>query len=356
MNSLGRKFLLAGRGGLNLTHSEPLDRFLARYGPASDALASAIAAFDPAALRAWSAGLGQPTFVGSSHRVFPEAFRATKLLRAWLTRLRDLGVAIRPAHRWLGWDDAGALRFAAGEAEVTTRPAATLLALGGASWPRFGSDGSWVDILRAHAVPVAPLRPANCGFFCAWSPIFRARYAGHPLKRIAASFAGQTVRGEAMITADGIEGGLIYALSAPLRDAIERDGSATLRLDLRPDLTAATIAQRMAGSGLSRANALRRAGLSPAASALVREVAGEPKSASLVLTAPFPIARAISTAGGIALSALDANFMLRALPGVFAAGEMLDWEAPTGGYLLQAAFSTGKAAADGITTWLARKS
>ncbi len=353
MPSVGRKLQLAGRGGLNLTHSEPAAAFLARYGPARAAITPALEAFTPGALRAWSEALGQPTFVGSSGRVFPAAFKATPLLRAWLARLRARGVLIRPGHRWLGWDEAGALRFATPAGEVAARPRATVLALGGASWPRLGSDGSWVDVLHGRGVAVTSLRPANCGVLHAWSPVFRERFEGQPLKRIAASFGGRTVRGEAVITHDGLEGGPIYALSAALRDAIAEQGAATLLLDLRPDLDGPALAQRMAGSGLSRANAWRRAGLSPVAAGLLREVAGEVKALPLRLSGARPIERAISTAGGIAWSALDPAYMLRAMPGVFAAGEMLDWEAPTGGYLLQGAFSTGRAAAAGVLAWLA---
>jgi len=355
MPSVGRKFQLAGRGGLNLTHSEPLSRFLEHYGPARPALAPAIEAFPPEALRAWCAELGHETFVGSSGRVFPRSFKATPLLRAWLGRLARLGVRFHMGHRWTGWDGAGALRFAAASGEVVVRPAATVLALGGASWPRLGSDGGWVDLLRAQGVVVNPLRPANCGFLHAWSPVFRARFAGEPLKRIAATFGGVTVRGEAMLTADGIEGGVVYALSRALRDAIDAEGSATLLLDLRPDLDAAALAQRLGGHGQSLANALRKGGLTSAAAGLVREVGAagalseRVKALPLRLVGTRPIERAISSAGGIALAELDAGFMLRRLPDVYAIGEMLDWEAPTGGYLLQAAFSTGLAAARALS-------
>lgn len=354
MPSVGRKFQLAGRGGLNLTHSEPLSRFLGHYGPARPALAPAIEAFPPDALRGWCAELGHETFVGSSGRVFPRSFKATPLLRAWLGRLAGLGVRFHTGHRWIGWDDAGALRFATASGDVLVRPAATVLALGGASWPRLGSDGSWVGLLRGRGVDVRPLRPANCGFLHAWSPVFRARFAGEPLKRIAATFGGVTVRGEAMLTEDGIEGGVIYALSRPLRDAIAAEGSATLLLDLRPDLDTAALAQRMGGHGQSMANALRKGGLSPAAAGLVREVSGvdtlveQVKALPLRLVGTRPIERAISSAGGIALAELDSGFMLRRLPGVYAVGEMLDWEAPTGGYLLQAVFSTGITAAEAL--------
>jgi len=351
MPSVGRKLQLAGRGGLNLTHSEPLNRFMQRYGPAQAALASTIEAFSPSDLRAWCAGLGQDTFVGTSGRVFPVSFKATPLLRAWLGRLASLDVRFHTVHRWTGWDDAGRLRFATPGGEVVVRPAATLLALGGASWPRLGSDGGWVDLLRGRGVVVNPLRPANCGFLHPWSAVFQARFAGEPLKRIAATFGGETVRGEAMLTADGIEGGAVYALSRPLRDAIDAEGSATLLLDLRPDLDTGTLARRLGGHGQSLANALRKGGLSPAAAGLVREVSGagtladRVKALPLRLVGPRPLDRAISSAGGIALAELDDGFMLRRLPGVYAVGEMLDWEAPTGGYLLQAAFSTGQAAA-----------
>jgi uncharacterized flavoprotein (TIGR03862 family) len=354
MPSVGRKFQLAGRGGLNLTHSEPLGRFLDRYGPARSMLAPAIEAWPPDALRSWCAGLGQETFVGSSGRVFPHAFKATPLLRAWLVRLAGLGVRFYIGYRWVGWDDVGALRFRTAAGEARERPDATLLALGGASWPRLGSDGSWVPLLRGRGIEVNPLRPANCGFAHPWSPVFQTQFAGKPLKRVAATFGGETVRGEAMLTADGIEGGVIYALSRPLRDAIEVEGSAVLTLDLRPDLDAAALARRLGGHGPSLSNALRRGGLAPAAAGLVREIGGAESLAERVKALPLrlldtrPIDRAISSAGGIALDELDARYMLRRLPGVFAVGEMLDWEAPTGGYLLQAAFSTGVAAAQAI--------
>jgi len=357
MASVGRKFQLAGRGGLNLTHSEPLGRFLDRYGPARPVLAPAIEAWPPDALRSWCAALGQETFVGSSGRVFPRAFKATPLLRAWLVRLAGMGVRVHAGRRWVGWDDVGALRFATAAGEARMRPAATVLALGGASWPRLGSDGGWVPLLRDRGIAVNPFRPANCGFLHPWSPVFRA-HAGEPLKRFAATFGGETVRGEAVLTVDGIEGGVLYALSRPLRDAIEAEGSAVLTLDLRPDLDASALARRLGGHGQSMANALRRGGLAPAAAGLVREIGGTGTLAERVKALPLqlvgirPIERAISSAGGIALAELDAGFMLRRLPGVFAAGEMLDWEAPTGGYLLQAAFSTGLAAARAAIAWV----
>jgi uncharacterized flavoprotein (TIGR03862 family) len=356
MPSVGRKFLLAGRGGLNLTHSEPVERFMVRYGAAAGALGPSVAAFPPTALVEWAEGLGQATFVGTSGRVFPKAFKATPLLRAWLVRLRGMGVVFRMGHRWTGWDG-DALRFETGAGPVLVRADAAVLALGGASWPRMGSDGGWVRTLEGAGVAVAPLVPANCGFVCAWSDVFRSRFQGEPLKRIAASFGGVSVRGEAVVTADGIEGGPIYALSAALRRVIAVKGAATLTLDLRPDLDMAALSGRLGGSGVSMANALRRAGLGPAAAGLVREVRSEAplaeriKALPLVLMGTRPMARAISSAGGVPFADLD-GLMLRVRPGVFVAGEMLDWEAPTGGYLLQGCFSTGRAAADGVLAWL----
>jgi uncharacterized flavoprotein (TIGR03862 family) len=371
MPTLGRKFLMAGRGGLNLTHSEPLPRFLGRYRGAAPQLVSAIEAFPPDALRAWCEGLGQPTFVGSSGRVFPKAMKASPLLRAWRARLASLGVRFALRRRWTGWDESGALRFAeAGGAATPVRPAATILALGGASWPRLGSDGGWAEILRARGIAVSALRPSNCGFVVAWSDHLRTRFAGAPLKRIALAFDSETVRGEAMITARGIEGGAVYALSAPLRDALSAGHDAVVQIDLRPDLSAADLAGRLAAprKKQSLASYLRKtAGLAPLAIALLHETKGaalpaEPdalarrlKSVPLRLVAPFAIERAISSAGGIAFAELDDALMLEKMPGVFAAGEMLDWEAPTGGYLLQACFASGVRAAKGALGWLARE-
>ena len=335
MPSPGRKFLMAGRGGLNLTHSEALPGFLDRYGPARARMEAALAALSPADVIAWCEGLGQPVFVGSSGRVFPKAFKASPLLRAWLRRLEGLGVALHRLHDWTGWADDGAL----------------------------GADGGWTRLLPD--VAISPLRPANCGFEVAWSDLFRQRFAGTPLKRIALAFAGQVVRGEAMISEAGIEGGAVYALSAPLREAIAATGPVTLQVDLRPDverdrLRAALDAPR---KGMSLSSFLRKqASLPPVAVGLVQEarhagvttdLADLIKALPLQLLAPRPLARAISTAGGIALAEIDAAYMLRRRPGVFAAGEMLDWEAPTGGYLLQACFATGAAAARGALAYLA---
>jgi uncharacterized flavoprotein (TIGR03862 family) len=371
MASAGRKFLMAGRGGLNLTHSEALPALLRRYGEAMPQLATAITAFPPDALRQWSEALGQPTFIGSSGRVFPKAFKASPLLRAWLRRLDSMGVQFKLRHRWTGWDENGRWVFQTPDGRHAVVAGATVLALGGASWPRLGSDGMWAEILSPKGVAIAQLRPANCGFTVDWSAIFRDRFEGHPLKGVALSFGPHTVRGEAMITRTGIEGGAIYALSASLREAILSSGRATLRIALRPDLERSDLAARLSTprGKQSFSNWLRKAvRLSPAAIGLLQEAAKvsgvslsslSPENlAELINAAPIqlnglaPIARAISSAGGIALSEIDADFMLPRLPGVFAAGEMLDWEAPTGGYLLQACFATGAAAGRGALKYL----
>lgn len=369
MPSLGRKLQLAGRGGLNLTHGEPLDALLDRYGTARSLLAPAIAAFGQDELRKWCARLGQETFVGTSGRVFPVGLRATGLLRAWLRRLEVSGVRLAPRTTWLGWDGGGALRVRQDDGvERRVAPDATVLALGGASWPRVGSDGGWVQVVRGAGIEVIPLRPANCGFVVGWSAVFATRFAGTPLKNVALAAVGLRTRGEALVTATGIEGGAVYALSAPLREAIARDGAVTIEVDLQPDLDVGGLAARLARArpGDSLSTRLRRAGLPPVAGGLLREAtANRPpsrpdalatalKAVPVRLLAPQPIARAISTAGGIALAEVDDSFMLRARPGTFVAGEMLDWEAPTGGYLLQASFSTGVAAGLGASRWPAR--
>jgi uncharacterized flavoprotein (TIGR03862 family) len=370
MPSAGRKFLMAGRGGLNLTHGEPLPQLLARYREAMPQLKAAVDAFPPEALRDWSDALGQPTFVGSSGRVFPKAFKASPLLRAWLRRLDAAGVQFVFRHRWIGWDANRRLLFQTPDGQRVVDISATVLALGGASWPRLGSDGSWVATLAAKGVAVSPLRPANSGFTAGWSDIFRDRFEGQPLKGVVLSFGPHSVRGEAIVTRAGIEGGATYALSAELREAILHDGQATLHVALRPDLKFEDLTARLSApkGKQSLSNFLRKAAhLSPVAIGLLQEVA---KASGLVLasmppadlarlinavpvelTGLAPIERAISTAGGIAFDELDADFMIRRLPGVFAAGEMLDWEAPTGGYLLQASFATGAAAGRGALKW-----
>lgn len=356
MPSVGRKFLLAGRGGLNLTHSEDPDAFLARYAEAAPALASMVRAFPPSALRDWAAELGEPTFVGSSGRVFPKSFKATPLLRAWLRRLGRAGVVMHTRHQIAGFgaDGRPIIHDATGQ-PVQVEADVVVLALGGASWPRLGSTGHWVDMLAARGISVRPLVASNCGFESAWSDMFSARFAGTPLKPVALSFGGREVRGEAMVTAQGLEGGAIYALSAVLRDAIAAEGEAVLNIDLRPDLDVDGLAQRLSRprAGQSAATFLRKAaGLQPVAVALLREVSRELpadaealarliKAVPVRLTAPRPIERAISSAGGVRFSECDGGLMLSRLPGVFVCGEMLDWEAPTGGYLLQACFATG---------------
>jgi uncharacterized flavoprotein (TIGR03862 family) len=374
MPSAGRKFLMAGRGGLNLTHSEALPEFLARYGEAMPQLATAIEAFPPASLREWSEALGQPTFVGSSGRVFPQAFKASPLLRAWLRRLDLIGVQLALRHRWTGWNDEGRLSFQTADGKRVVDARATVLALGGASWPRLGSDGAWAETLAAKGVAISRLRPANCGFTVAWSDIFRDRFEGHPLKGISLLFGSHIIRGEAIITHAGLEGGAIYALSADLREAIANTGKATLHVALRPDLEMQDLTAQLSRprGRQSLSNFLRKAvHLSPAAIGLLQEtaiasgvslsslaitsLAGLINAMPIELSGVAPIARAISTAGGIAFDELDADFMIRRLPGVFAAGEMLDWEAPTGGYLLQASFATGVAAGRGALKWLNEK-
>jgi uncharacterized flavoprotein (TIGR03862 family) len=363
--SPARKFLMAGRGGLNLTHGEPFEAFLARYREAAPRLEPALRAFAPQDLRDWAAGLGEETFVGSSGRVFPRSFKASPLLRAWLRRLAGLGVELRTRCDFRGFAADGALRIVSPAGHIEIVAGATVLALGGASWPRLGADGGWVEALVGQGVAVAPLRPANCGFRADWSAHFAERFAGQPLKPAVFAFAGRSLRGETMITTRGLEGGAIYALARDLRDAIERDGSALLRIDLRPDVEAPALTAKLAPrGGKSLATRLRQAGLSPQAAGLLREAGaalpGEPaalaaliKSAPVRLVATAGLARAISTAGGVELSEVNDNFMLMRRPGVFLAGEMLDWEAPTGGYLLQACFATGAAAARGALHWLA---
>ncbi len=380
MPSVGRKLLLAGRSGLNLTHAEPLPDLLARYRDAP-IVRAAVETYSPAALRDWAGGLGQPTYVGSSGRVFPTAMRATPLLRAWLQRLAGLGVQIHVRSKWLGWADEptlsghGAPRLRIGAADGSERDVAAdaiVLALGGASWPRVGSDGAWVSHLAAAGIVVAPLLPANCGVHIEWSDEFTERFAGTPLKNVAlevpkSGAPGERVRGDITITRDGLESGPVYTLSSVVRERVAVTGECLVTVDLHPDLTVEQVVTRLARRRPkdSLATGLRRSlGLSPAAVSLLREatagrvptdhaeLASLLKATPLRVTSMTPLARAISTAGGIALAEIDDRFMLRRLPGVFVAGEMLDWEAPTGGYLLQASFSTAVAAAAGATQWL----
>jgi uncharacterized flavoprotein (TIGR03862 family) len=368
MPSVGRKFLLAGKGGLNLTHGEPLHEFVPRYGARAAQVARWLDAFPPDALRAWARGLGIDTFVGTSGRVFPTDLKAAPLLRAWLHRLRQRGVVFHMRHRWQGWSEDGALRFVAPQGEVAVHPRVTVLALGGASWPQLGSDGAWTLWLRDAGADVAPLVPANCGFEAAWSAHLRQRFAGAPIKPVVLRFGATFERqGEFVLSTYGVEGSLIYAASALLRDALVRDGRATITLDLLPAHDADRVAREVAhprGARSLSSHLKSRLGLAGAKAALLHEVlprdaladparlAAAIKALPLVLTAPRPIAEAISSAGGVALESVDEHLQLRTRPGVFCAGEMLDWEAPTGGYLLQASMASGVVAGRGALRFI----
>ena len=369
MPSVGRKFLLAGVGGMNITHAEDYSAFVSRYGERAGELRPLLDAFTPDALREWIHGLGIDTFVGSSGRVFPTDMKAAPLLRAWLKRLRENGVHIHTRQRWLGWDEHGALRIAGPQGESLIDAHATLLALGGGSWARLGSDGAWVPLLAARGIAIAPLQPANCGFEVeGWSAHLRDRFAGAPLKTVSLALPGSAPRkGEFVLTATGIEGSLVYALSAPIREAINRDGAATVLLDLLPDRTLAQVASALArprGSQSMAKHLHRQLKLDGVKAALLRELtdaasfqdpqtlATAIKELPIRLVRPRPLDEAISSAGGVPFEALDANLMLQQMPGVFCAGEMLDWEAPTGGYLLTACFASGRAAAEGMLRWL----
>ena len=370
MPSIGRKLLMAGKGGLNITHTESRDRFHSRYGERRTALGSTLTAFGADELRAWVHGLGIETFVGTSGRVFPHEMKAAPLLRAWLHRLRGAGVKIHVRHRWLGWAYSGDIVFDTPGGEQRYTADAVVLALGGGSWPRLGSDAAWTTLVEARGVTVNPLKPANCGFDVEWSAHFRERFSGAPVKPVVAGLGNVKKHGELVVTSTGIEGGVVYALSAPLRDAIERDGTATLELDLAPDRDEARLFEELSrprGSRSLASHVQSRTGLKGVKMGLVREVlapeeAAQPrrlaatiKRLPVKLVAPRPLVEAISSAGGVAFEALDDRLMLRAMPGVFCAGEMLDWEAPTGGYLLTACFATGRAAGSGVAAWLSAK-
>lgn len=375
MPSPGRKFLLAGVGGMNITHSEAADRFRQRYRAASPWVDTWLQQLDAEQLRHWVHGLGVETFVGSSGRVFPLEMKAAPLLRAWLRRLREAGVRLHTRHRWTGWDAQRDLVFETPSGPLSRRHAATVLALGGGSWARLGSDGAWVGVLRERGIDVASLLPSNCGFIAGWSPYLRERFAGAPLKQVIATvtLADGTVltrRGECVITRDGLEGSLVYALSAPLRDQILARGSASLLLDLAPDRSLDELENALAKprKGQSLASVLRkRAGLDPLKIALLHErlatqtlsnprhLARGIKALPIELSATRPLDEAISSAGGVTRGALENGLMLRALPGVFCAGEMLDWEAPTGGYLLTACFASGRAAGNDVADWLSAR-
>jgi hypothetical protein len=371
MPSVGRKFLLAGVGGMNITHSEAKPAFVARYGQRQVEVAELLQDFDADALRAWIHGLGIDTFVGTSGRVFPTDMKAAPLLRAWLKRLRELGVQIHTRHRWLGWDNHGALRIASPTGEHTVNADATLLALGGSSWARLGSDGAWVPLLQARGVQIAPLQASNCGFdVSAWSPFLHDKFAGAPLKNVSLNLAGATPRlGEFVLTASGIEGSLVYALSADIRETINQHGSATVHLDLLPQTPLSKLQAALSkprGSQSMAKHLHRQAGIDGVKAALLRELAsaetfndplllaGAIKTLPITLIRPRPLDEAISTAGGVPFEQLTPELMLKALPGTFCAGEMLDWEAPTGGYLLTACFASGSRAAQGMLEWLQR--
>jgi uncharacterized flavoprotein (TIGR03862 family) len=369
--SVGRKFLLAGVGGMNLTHGEPRPAFDRRYGERAAAVGRWLDDFDADALRAWARGLGVETFVGTSGRVFPADLKAAPLLRAWVHRLRESGVRFHVHHRWLGWSDDGALRFDTPAGERQVRPDATVLALGGGSWPQLGSDGAWQPWLAARGIDVTPLRPSNCGFDIGWSAYLAERHAGAPLKPVVAHWRDADGRehqrqGECVVTATGIEGSLVYALSAMLREAIERDGFALLTLDLAPDRPLERLERDLArprGSRSLSEHLRRQAGIAGVKAALLHETLDKARlqdSAALAraikrfdlrLKNPRPLAEAISSAGGVRLEAMDEYLMLRALPGTFCAGEMLDWEAPTGGYLLTACFASGLRAGRAAAAW-----
>jgi len=371
MPSVARKFLMAGKGGMNITHSEPLPDFLTRYGSRREHIEPLLQTFSPDALREWIHGLGVDTFVGTSGRVFPTDMKAAPLLRAWLHRLREQGVRFHMRHRWMGWNEDDELRFTTPTGEIGIKAQTTVLALGGGSWPQLGSDGAWVPLLARQGANVAPLRPSNCGFEVAWSHHFRERFVGEPLKSVAASFGALRKQGECLITEHGIEGGLIYALSAPLRDEIESKESATLHLDLLPDWSEQRVLTEVShprGSRSLSSHLQSRLGLKGVKANLLREAlsAEQMNDASLLaatikylplkLSATRPLREAISSAGGVTFDSLDANLMLKRSPGIFCAGEMLDWEAPTGGYLLSACFASGRAAGSGALDWLRSRS
>ena len=366
MPSPARKFLLAGRGGLNLTHSEPLEEFLKRYGDDAERVRTAVEAFPPSRLIEWADDLGAQTFIGTSGRIFPRAMKASPLLRAWLRRLNQLGVVIKARHRWTGFAPEGALLFETPEGTLTVKPDASLFALGGGSWPKLGSDGLWADTFRGAGIPVAPLTSANCGVLIYWSEVFKSRFEGSALKRIAITVAGSTMRGEAIVTSSGLEGGAIYALIPRIRAALGSEANVSLSVDLKPDVELAVLAERLAKprGKETLTNFLRKAThLDPAALALLREAGpalpeGSDALAARIKAVPLRVAgladldRAISSAGGIDWASLTDELMAKGRPGVFVAGEMLDWEAPTGGYLLQATFATAAEAANGLLGWL----
>lgn len=372
MPSVGRKFLRAGKGGLNLTHSGPYELFLSRYGARREKIKPLLDAFGPEDLRCWVHGLGIDTFIGTSGRVFPIGMKSTPLLRAWLKRLRGTGVNFHVRHRWCGWNGSGDLTFSTPEGVRAVSADAVVLALGGGSWSRLGSNGAWVSLLEQHGIAVAPLRPSNCGFDAAWSEHFRTRFGGHHLNPVAVAFTDNEgvehqKQGEFIVTRNGVEGSLIYALSAFLRDRIEASGVAVIRLDLAPDRDFQSIVRELSRPRGPRSMAYHlrtRVGIKGVKAGLLRELVSaedfsDPvrlgtaiKSLPMRLIAPRPLDEAISSAGGVVFDELDERLMVRSMPGVFCSGEMLDWEAPTGGYLLTACFASGRAAGFGALAWI----
>ncbi len=372
MPSAGRKFLLAGKSGLNLTHSEPYEQFLSRYENNSQWIKPHLDKLPPKALQKWARELGVETFIGSSGKIFPKGMSALPMLNAWLARLREQGTTFHFRHCWLGWgQEENTLRFDTAQGEILTVANGVILALGGGSRPKTGSNAAWIPILEERGIQIAPLKASNCGFDIQWTDFLKERFAGHPIKSVSLSFGGISQRGEFVISENGIEGSLIYAFSAALRDEIEKSGSATIWLDLMPDWTDEKLKKSLSATRGSRSIGTflkKRIGLSGAKAALLWEVlprgnaldlglvGATLKSLELKLIAPRPLEEAISSAGGLCLNELDENLMLHKMPGVFCAGEMLDWDAPTGGYLLTACFATGRAAGEGALKWLSRRS
>lgn len=372
MPSVGRKILIAGKGGLNLTHSEGIDQFLSRYGTRRAQLEPMLDQFGPDAVRNWVHSLGIDTFIGSSGRIFPTDMKAAPLLRAWLHRLRTTGVHFHMRHRWLGWDNNGGLRFDTPQGEKSVTADAVVLALGGGSWPKLGSTGTWVSLLAERDVPIAPLRPSNCGFNVGWTEHFRGKFGGRPLKNVILTFTNTNgdpfqQQGEFIITETGVEGSLIYAASALLRDEIAAIGNAIIHLDLTPNKSLSSLINKLSrprGSKSISSHLKSRIGITGVKAGLLHEfipaaefqqpakLAAAIKSLPIPLIAPRPLAEAISSAGGVSFDAVDAQLMIRTIPGLFCAGEMLDWEAPTGGYLLTACFASGRTAAQGVLAWL----
>ncbi len=370
MTSLGRKFLMAGSGGLNLTHSEPFEQFVARYGNRRDKIEPMLRSFGPDELIEWAHGLGVETFVGSSGRVFPKEMKSSPLLRAWLKRLDEAGVKFHLSHKWLGWNEDKSLKFQTPEGEKTIHADAVILALGGGSWARLGSDGAWVKPLIQAGVKVEALKPSNCGFDVAWSPHFRERFEGQPLKSAALSFGEFHRQGEFIVTKDGVQGSLVYAASAAIRDEIEAQGKAVILLDMSPDRSHEWLVEKLSkprGSRSMASHLEKTVGLKGVKVGLLHEFMSKEEFASveriasfikqmpIPLIAPRPLDEAISSAGGVTFEELDENLMIRNLPGIFCAGEMLDWEAPTGGYLLTACFASGRAAAAGMLNWIKKR-